>query len=271
MGQPRDSTGHPLHGARLKADFAVTRLDSLNADTGVFLTMRRPRIESTPHTDRRGADLRIRLTANPPDEWALRIGEVVHHLRSALDHVAWQLAAAPNKQTAFPPVNTANQFHRAATALGFSPDIIARFEAIRSAEVLDPPVNPLAMLEALWGLDKHRLLPLTLLAVREADVEPVVRNATIERLEIKPPRELKDAAKLGSIRLRRDNFDVPWELELTYNYQLLFADARDAGGGPLPSNGRRVIEALREAAIAVHNTVGEAQSVFSEPHFWDRL
>jgi len=66
-------------------------------------------------------------------------------------------------------VNTANQFHRSATALGFSADIIKRFEAIRSADVLDPPVNPLVMLEALWSLDKHRLLPMTLLAVRGSD------------------------------------------------------------------------------------------------------
>jgi len=99
----------------------------------------------------------------------------------------------------------------------------------------------------------------------------VVVNATIERFDIKSARELKDGAKLGSVRLHRDSFDVPWELDLVYNYQLLFAAAEDAGGGPLPSNGRRVIEALRATAIAVHNTIGEAQSELIEPQLWDRL
>jgi len=64
-----------LHGARLKADFAVTRLDSLNADAAAFLTANRPKIETLAHNDHLGADFKIRLTATPPDEWVLRIGK----------------------------------------------------------------------------------------------------------------------------------------------------------------------------------------------------
>ena len=45
-----------------------------------------------------------------PFEWSIRIGEILYNLRSALDHIVWQLVLAngekPSRGNEFPVVNT---------------------------------------------------------------------------------------------------------------------------------------------------------------------
>ena len=54
---------------------------------------------------------RVRDVPTADLEWSIRIGEVLHQLRSALDHLAWQLVlldgARPSRQTQFPILDRA--------------------------------------------------------------------------------------------------------------------------------------------------------------------
>src|SRR5260370_40101662 len=66
-------------------------------DSGSFWVDQKP--------DPRGGSLNLTLrveTPAPLDDWSLIFGDCVHNLRSALDHLAWQLDAQPDASTAFP-------------------------------------------------------------------------------------------------------------------------------------------------------------------------
>src|SRR5262245_23363930 len=90
------------------------------------------------------------------------IGDTVHNLRSALDHLAWQLVeangGAPTDKTAFPMSNSADAFEsaRGRQMKGIASDAQ---ELIRSVQAYHSYHNRhLAALAALDNVDKHRLL-----------------------------------------------------------------------------------------------------------------
>ncbi len=104
--------------------------------------------------------------------WSLRVGDVVHNLRSALDHLAWQLVildgAKPDEKTLFPVRKSA------VSKTGQSAPTQLR-PAVRNREILDAlesvqpylgpdgqpanyAENPLWRLHRLDIIDKHRLL-----------------------------------------------------------------------------------------------------------------
>ena len=62
-----------------------------------------------------------------PIEWSIRAGEVAYNLRSALDHLVWQLVKANDKnpcsRNAFPIQGTRNKKIFAKRLLGVSPDV----------------------------------------------------------------------------------------------------------------------------------------------------
>jgi hypothetical protein len=105
-------------------------------------------------------------------EWSLMIGDTLHNLRSALDHLAWQLVILdgqkPGEQTQFPIRETPFSKKGNLTPTQLTPPI-------RSAEIVDalekaqpyqgpdgepirPDWNPLLHLSRLNNIDKHRLL-----------------------------------------------------------------------------------------------------------------
>ena len=100
----------------------------------------------------------------PPLTFGPVLGDVIHNLRSALDHIAWQLAlltkSRPFKYTAFPIITdkkpkSLNEFKR------LTKDVWP--EAIPIIRELQPyhrgdaaKFHELAILHALWIDDKHR-------------------------------------------------------------------------------------------------------------------
>ena len=150
-----------LIGARLKVDRAKQHVLDLHSDIRIFL-------DSDPYTilvenDAKTGDevYRVQVNANPPLDWGVRLGEILHNLRSALDLLAWQLVvegqAAPTSKTAFPISNTAKQFR----SRGLRKVKGASDRSIRLVEALKPYQGGN---DALWWLhklsieDKHHLL-----------------------------------------------------------------------------------------------------------------
>jgi hypothetical protein len=120
-------------------------------------------------------------TAQPPSEvWGPIIGDVVHNLRSALDQLIWGLSVefegseapppdpipsgSPWRGVRFPVCLTSAAWDAAATRnlWAIDPLLLSRLEALQpsctGAEM--PDREPLAVLQELWNIDKHRHLHL---------------------------------------------------------------------------------------------------------------
>ncbi len=98
-------------------------------------------------------------------------GDIVHNLRSALDHVAWQLVVLDNGQ---PTRETAFPLHDSATNERGNPRVLTIKPGIRDAGIMaaveamqpyaearhghDPRTDALGIVGRLDNIDKHRLL-----------------------------------------------------------------------------------------------------------------
>lgn len=104
--------------------------------------------------------------------WSLQVGDVVHNLRSALDHLAWQLVildgGEPTEKTQFPvrksALNAKGELaHTQLRPAVSNPDILDALEAVQpyigpEGQPANYAENPLWRLNRLDITDKHRLL-----------------------------------------------------------------------------------------------------------------
>jgi hypothetical protein len=132
----------------------------------------------------------------PTAEWGVIIGDIVHTLRSALDHLVWQLTLAEGH---VPPSQISGKWRKIVFPIlmedprrkdkeskkripwqneppdslwGVKPSLHSLFESYQpfmrkgdptlvQLEMDDPSYAPLAILNNLWNIDKHRHLHLT--------------------------------------------------------------------------------------------------------------
>ena len=108
----------------------------------------------------------LRVTRAPPVMLSLLVGEVVHQLRSALDHLAYGLVRAagntPTRSTAF-PVLTARPESPLKVHGGVTVQALSAIEQLEPYQRRDAEAHPLHVLNTLWNIDKHRHLHLTAL------------------------------------------------------------------------------------------------------------
>jgi hypothetical protein len=113
--------------------------------------------------------------------WGVVIGDIVHNLRSALDHMIWVLSLDASTPPPPPPdpIPNSSPWHSVAFPVivnladwtlsemkkiaGVRPDLRARIEALQPFNTgpSTPREEPLAVLHQLWQVDKHRHLHLT--------------------------------------------------------------------------------------------------------------
>ena len=115
-------------GIHAKISRASDQIDSLKADMDRFCENIRRSIVPEVHKE---ADEQVWVyrgeTPNGPIEWSVRLGEILYNLRSALDHLVWQLVLAneqtPGRRNAFPIVNDECDWKRATRQLeGVAPE-----------------------------------------------------------------------------------------------------------------------------------------------------
>ena len=127
--------------------------------------------ESVQHEVREDRDEQVWVyrgeTPNAPIEWSIRIGEILYNLRSALDHLAWQLVLAngqtPGPHTAFPIVDREPAWNsrRDRDLRGMSEPAIAQIRWLQPyGGGLNLPfdVSAFLHLHTLCNIDKHRHL-----------------------------------------------------------------------------------------------------------------
>lgn len=157
-----------LTGVRAKIARARHHMSDLEA------TVKRFR-ESNPYGFRTSIDNdngdevhHIEIRNPTPVDFSILIGDSLHSLRCALDHLAWQAHEAgggrPDRQTNFPIYKTAGEFKTAElrSRQKYRSELIALLEQVQPYR---PGYAPLGVLKELNDYDKHRLMVVTAFAL----------------------------------------------------------------------------------------------------------
>lgn len=143
-----------------------------------------------------GAELvvRGRLPTEPLIERALTAGESVHHLRSALEYLIYELRGGTGERTnsGFPCADTPESFQRQLPMIdGLGDDIISLVRERQPYRQDDPYAHPLWVLHELWNREKHRLPYVTyadllgytaLFRAKNGGIRTIVRDLRAESL-----------------------------------------------------------------------------------------
>lgn len=154
-------TNVPFTSSQIKLDRAKEHFYTLQTEIQTFLDSKpyELRIEEEPQT----GDLvyRVRVKAEPPIKLSLITGDIIHNLRSALDHLIYQLIVingkTPNKNSAFPIYTRKADFdtdgHKKINGIGAAATTI-----IKAIKPYKEGNLHLWQLSQLDNADKHRLI-----------------------------------------------------------------------------------------------------------------
>lgn len=148
----------PDNRARAKLDWAREHIHKFE---GEFI----PFLNSNPYTIwRKGHRYRFEIKDQPKNEWGLIIGDAVHNMRSAMDHLVWQLSRQvvdnPSRDIDFPIFATKPTGDALRKRIKHLPPEARK--VIRSLQPYNRPDkagdHKLYLLSALDNADKHRSL-----------------------------------------------------------------------------------------------------------------
>jgi hypothetical protein len=109
----------------------------------------------------------------PKREWGVLIGELVHNMRSALDHTIYAAATSPGDKNQFPIFTDKTDWDRKVESMLRSvPDeiveIVEEAQPYNAPPGTDPKTHLLAILNRLSNYDKHRLLHTSVVTLQGA-------------------------------------------------------------------------------------------------------
>lgn len=157
-----------LDDIRAKIERAREQISALDADVRQFLEDG-PYVIRAAYDEKSGEDLyRAQVVRVPPPRISVVVGEIVHDLRSALDHLAWQLTRADKRTnyTGFPIFSSPwgpgekSEAQFLAHVDGMSEEVVAVIRGLQPSQ----PGAPLNKDHSLLRLhrmnieDKHHLL-----------------------------------------------------------------------------------------------------------------
>jgi hypothetical protein len=159
----------PFVGARLKIARAYDHLKSLNGFVDDALAAQRNGVLGQIEVGTGDMVYRAEMRWQPPKEWGLILGDCVHNLRSALDHMGWDLVILngerPDSGTEFPIYRDRATYglkNEAARKLrGVSPEAAQVVEEAQPYHASNPERSPMWALRELDIVDKHRSILLT--------------------------------------------------------------------------------------------------------------
>lgn len=229
--------------------------------------------------------LRAQVLREPPSvEWGVVIGELIHDVRSSLDHLAFLLTASQIgpppaympigdkwRKVSFPIVLDKNKFpivsNRALFGFpqGWWPR--TRIEQLQPFEC-GKDRDPLWLLEEMWNADKHRVPHLVgfIAKVTKAEIvlppaddpfrvlfEKVIGTATVTLDQSVVNRPFEDGAEIGRITTKGG---LPSTIgpEMYVKLDIMFDVALEQGP---PAYGQRVIPAIAMMIDAVSSIVRE--------------
>lgn len=213
----------PLAGSEAKLARAIEHLEPLEHQCERFLKTKPYSVSAEFEPAAREYIVRFRIRKAMPLATAVIVGEVIHDLRSALEHVVWSLAAtravnvaAPweprtRERIAFPVAKTGDAFNNASVRPFIGDEameVLSEFQPFTRWKEAEIAAHPLAHLHDLWNVDKHRVL---IGAAGTVDLAPVTfrpgalsfqelaKGTDIERF---PVERLEDGSPLARVRFK---------------------------------------------------------------------
>jgi hypothetical protein len=191
------TTDRDLSGVLIKLDRAEAHIETVREQIAAFRE-REPapfgfRAETAPGPDNSFEYVLYAVVRElPPRELAPIIGDAIHNMRSALDHLVYALAppeVREKSRTQFPIFTDESQFkvRGAPMIAGIVGDERTLIEHVQPYAASNLPCNdPLAILSKLSNLDKHRLLVPIIAAVSTTDTWVGTTNARLKWTHLEP-------------------------------------------------------------------------------------
>lgn len=159
----------PFTGARLKIIRAYGHLKALLDEIDAALEGQPNAVLAQIEPETGDKVYRAHMPWQPPREWGLILGDVVHNLRSSLDHMVWDLVllngCIPDGSVEFPIYWDRSKYdlkNEAARKLrGVHADAAQLIEEAQPYHGMNPKRHPLWLLRELDVIDKHRSILLT--------------------------------------------------------------------------------------------------------------
>jgi hypothetical protein len=176
-----------------KIERAKKHVEELHVALGVFAATNPYPIRSEDDLNTRKRTYYLLSVRDIPLEVVAVVGDVLHNLRSALDHLAYQLVVTagnkPDRRTAFPIADSAKKYVSSTfrrKVKGMRQDAIDRIDTIKPYKGGN---DVLWRLDELNNIDKHRLL-ITACSVNTArSMTPSERGELISIFEGSHPGE----------------------------------------------------------------------------------
>lgn len=206
-----------------------------------------------------------------PMEWSILAGEIIYNVRTALDHLAWQVVlrcgGQPTRQTAFPIFADEDSFDESSQRMlaGMSEEARVLIRALQPFVTGrdHPQMETLWVLHELHNIDKHRVLHLPELYLTsasylfegpaDAEVETVVR------LDRGP---LTSGAPMAHFRF---GGAAPVTVRFAFSFDVTLKERGAEGGSALPA-GFTLVETLRQLIGRVQVSILHVldQSLFAQ-------
>jgi hypothetical protein len=237
-----------LEGVRLKLERAERVIKELNEAVIAYLAEHPYEVVGEFERERSEYVLRGRVTKSTA-YLSVIAGDATHNMRSALDHLAWQLAllttSTPYDRTQFPIALSPGEFNSKSgqKMIGdLSPKhraLVETFQPYNRSEEPDAPFAPHALrdLRFLSNTDKHRLLNTTI-ARKARQLEPrglglvIVRDAVYFKNVEWFPVESIDGAELVRMTLEGVGPDPKVKMEGEMPVTITFNDPALTGSQP---------------------------------------
>ncbi len=265
------SLPNQLEGIRLKLTRAHEHLTVLQNEVQAFRDREPYRVSCNREANGTELVYTVHVVENPPAVWSLVIGDCLQNMRSALDHLVWQLAIRglaernedrePSPSTAFPiSPNSAVYFERnrrtgeptgrsglirVADMPSGAQALIQSLQPYHSGD--DIGRHPLRVLNELARFDRHRVLTL---------VGAVHHGLTLGAEDPIPGVDFRDETNFGPFEdgaiISRFIFPYITPLDIVVNPNFAFFPAFGNGG---PAAGFLVLDVLEGILDHVANFI----------------
>lgn len=206
---------NPLDSCHAKLRQAEGHTKALHEEIGAFHKLGVIRIGRKPDPESSDYVFFVEASEEPPIlEWGCRVGDVIHNLASALDHLTWQLViACKGEQVAednartiyFPAALAASDFNSLPVIQMIDPAHVATLRGLQPyhrGSRKRAEGHPLITLKNLSKIDKHRIVHTTFVALRAFPLTArAVSDYEIVRIIRTPPgTPLKDGQELARVK-----------------------------------------------------------------------
>ena len=242
----------PLTGVYSKLARAKELIDQIAEEEKSFLPSA-VRAEETRSKD--GKEFRLHVFAQKelPQRFSILAGEVVHQLRSSLDHIVWAIALRntpnPAQRLQFPIFKTDSDFNNALNNLrDIGTTAIDIIRAMQPYNADEPVSAGLAVLQSLNNADKHRLLIVTMTAAEIGNDVGVIPGSTPVEIARIWGGERVNVTAQGALAFAID-FSAPSldvKIEPSLDLKIVFEKAGDIPSLPLVQGLRQLLEGVSD-------------------------